>query len=797
MPLEGNDPDNLFIDENLSEEKIAELELKIKTLKLKKDLQAGFIKIAPKEKWKTVSFITLIIILCVLPPLFIVLDRWLHVNQFVDFSKDSWCKVEFFCSSLFPPYFGWVFFLSGLTVILMILFAPKFYGKIEPIIESVKDDNHLNSIRESQLALRKPLIIISLIGLVAEIVSCILLKRIPGMELLLVILLVFAAIVIGEKEIGLIKFTTQIQGFLKKAPLYGTMIFSQLALIMALKEITSFTSQKNYLYFLPLIFAIVTLIWQRKKINKMFWLFTLAVVLFSFKMSSWNYSFVGDEYSFYFYPNQVIAHQTFPQIAASFFNIKGVYDVHPYFSSLFAYVNMLFFGDDYFGWHLSNILLMAFTIPMFYEFFKSFLHERVALLAVIPLAFSHYLVNFSKIGYNNLQALFAMCLILWVANKASKQRSFSMYFLLGISLGACFYTFPLGIFTIPLVGLFLLMFDPPRSKAVWARYSLAILGLLIILIPIFFQPTYWSGMAGNTIFFEKHLGISIFSSVFEVIKHITSNLLYTSFAYLLIPTENHFIVSSLIDPLLGVFLPLGFLLSIINFRKNKVLAFLALSYVFEILIMSISNPYDSPPLTRMFLFIPFYFVFAALGLDWITRVIAGITYQPGKLFTGIVTCVLILSGLVNMIQSTLILAKRTDLYPIQSVILRLFQHDATAYPKETKTYLFLTEKDFGFYFFETFVDVFHTPESKAQIQQLIVDSPNISDNWLERMKEEDVAIIVSRSMQSSLFDSLQPLLQQTGKVKCEVTTTDGKFHYYQLWYPQKYPDMCDEALSLQ
>jgi len=797
MSPDSNDTDGQFVNEDNNEKVIAELEMKIKTLKLKKDLQAGFIQFDKKEKWKTIFFILPLVILSFLPPLFVMLDRWFEVDKFAHYSRDAWCKIEFLCSSLLPPYFGWIFFILGIIAFTMIMFAPKIYGKIESFFHSPENDDQSSFILKGQLGFRKPLIIIAVIGFVAEIVTCILLKRIPGMELLLVALTLLAAIVTGETEISLRTLSTHFNTFIKKAPLYGTMVFSQVALIISLKEITSFNSQKNYLYFLPMVFAIAALIWQRKKINKLFWIFTLAIVLFSFKMSSWKFSFIGDEYSFYFLPNQLISHQTFPQIMEHFFNVKGVYDTNPYFSSLIQYVSMLFFGNDYFGWHISNYLLLAFTIPMLYDFFKSFLNERVAFLAVIPLAFSHYLINFSKIGYNNLQALFALCLILWVAAKAVQQRKHSTYFLLGLSLGVCFYTFPLGIFSIPLVGIFLLIFDLPRSKAAWLRYLLTLLGLLIILTPIFFQPDFWQNMAGRTIFFENNQSVFAFSNFLEIANRITHNILYAFLVYLYIPNESHFIVSSVVDPFLTVFLPLGFLLSIINFRKNRFLAFLVMSFVTEILILSISNPYDFPSMTRIFLLIPFFYVFAVLGLDWLVRVIAGITDQPGKIYNWTLTFVMITACILNFIQATLILHNRTERYPIQSVILRLFQQDAIANPQDTKTYLFLTDKDFGFYFFETFVDVYNVPESKAQLQHLIVESPQISETWIQRMKEqEDLIIIVPYSLETSLFTSIQPILQETGKSVCEIAEDSADIHYYQMWYSQKYPYMCEEAQSV-
>ncbi len=796
MPPDNDVPHTLSTDENVNEELIAELEQKIQDLRRRKNLQAGFIQIESKEKWKYGIFVIPLLVLGLLPPLFVVLDRWFNVNQWVYYPKENWCKIEFFCSSRLPSYFGLIFFILGLITLLMIAFAPKNIREIDSIFHFPDKTYVSNSFHKRQYIYRNILVIVGSVGLAAEIFFSIFLKRIPGTELFLIIFLILAIIVLSEKEISLVVLTTYVKNWLQKLPVNGTIIFSLIAIIIFMKETTSLNPQKNYLMFLPLIIAMVALVWQRKNIHKIFWLVLLTVAVYSLGSSSWKFAYVGDEYSFYFYPTQFISKQTFSEINQYFFNVKGVYEVHPYFSSLITYVSMLFSGKDYFGWHIINFLFISLSIPMFYDLFKTYLHERVAYIAVIPLIFSHYLVNFSKVGYNNLQSLFVIGLIFWAANKAVQKRTFTSYFLLGLSLGACFYTFALGIYFVPLVGLFLLMFDPLRSKAVWGRYLLALLGFAMIMIPIFFQPVYWQNMAGNTTFFKDNHSFATSAEANESLKLILHNLLYTPLAYLYSPCESHFVVSSLVDPIMAVFVPLGFLLSIINVRSHRFFTFLTISVLIEIIVMSITNPYDAPPMTRMFVFIPFYVVYIALGLDWVVRILAGFSYQPGRYYYWMITCVIIAAGILNIVQSKLILDKRTERYPVQSIILRLFQHDALASPDEDKSYLFLTDNNFAFYFFETFVDVYGVPDSKAQLENLILESTEIPESWLQQMKEnEDLIIIVPYSVKPELFTAWQPLLSQSGKSVCEVKDKLGSYSYYQFWYSPKHPNLCIEAQS--
>ena len=124
---------------------------------------------------------------------------------------------------------------------------------------------------------------------------------------------------------------------------------------------------------------------------------------------------VGDEYIFFTDAKAIITPLRLSEVAAHLFDGTWTYGAHPYVSSLIQALSMLLLGRDNFGWRFSNIYLSAVSIGLFYLFFKGFFSRRVAILAALLLAASHYLMNFSKIGYNNLQALFIMSLVLWLS----------------------------------------------------------------------------------------------------------------------------------------------------------------------------------------------------------------------------------------------------------------------------------------------------------------------------------------------------------------------------------------------
>jgi hypothetical protein len=317
-----------------------------------------------------------------------------------------------------------------------------------------------------------------------------------------------------------------------------------------------------------------------------------------------------------------------------------------------------------------------------------------------------------------------------------------------------------------------------------------------MMVPIFFQPNFWANMSGRTVFFTNHSNLVSVNDRANLIFHITSNLLYIPFVYLFIPGEANFIVSSLVDPLLAVFLPLGFLLALLSLRRNRFVLFLTVSFLFELFIISFTNPYDAPPLTRMFLFVPFYFVFVAFGLEWLAKIISSITKRPGKVYWLIISCVFVVGGCLNMIQSNLIYQQRVENFPVEPTVLRMFQHDAIDNPAESKVYLFMMDKDTSLFWYQTLQDVYGVPESKAQLLRLVVDSPQLPADWLNRIKdEENLVVILPQSLPESLRVALQPILVQTGKLGCDVTDLPGKSFRFQVWYSPKYQNLCAEALS--
>jgi hypothetical protein len=782
---------SVSFDEADLKEKIHELEAQLSQIQAKREAQQGYMYFLGGQKWKALLFILPLMFFSFLPSLLVVQDRWLQVEKMMNYSRATLCKVEFLCKTAMPGYFPWIVMCVAFVFILTLVFAHTYQGKIKPVFS--REDSLLVTIPREQSGFRLRLMILALLAMAVEIGISFFFNRVPGAELLLVVVIYWAALWLGEKKFAPPSLPAWLVLFKQKAPRVATIIFSQTVLLLFLREATAPGHRIGWSYILLLLIAVLAVIWQFKNLGKIYWVFTLGLLLFTFQMNSWKFSKIGDEYSFFSFPVSVIAHQSPLQIVDMFLNQQAVYGKFAYFSSFVQYLFMVFLGYDHFGWHISNIYLVLLSIPLLYNFFKTFVNEKVAFYTVVLVALSSYLISFSKIGYNNLQSFFFAALVLWVAGKAVKVRSLGVYFLLGITMGGLFYTFPAALYLLPVPWLLLVLYDPPRSRVALLRYGHALLGLVIMMTPLFFQPYYWGNMADGTVYNQPEQAKSLEYLSF----HFGSNILYSLFNYLYIPREAHYVVASLVDPLTAGLLVPGLALVVVNLKRNRFMFFLAGAYFFLLLSIGSTHYFDFPPTSRMFLVLPWYFVLAAFGLDWLVRLVSGTLSRPGRSYRNIVIGVLVGVACLSLIQTTRIFDLRYKVQHFEPVVLHLLQKDArhvADYPLEFKNYLFLTDQYYGLEWLYTIQDVYKVPESKAQFLRLIVDPAQIPDAWLKRIKEEEnLIVIVPSFLPEEIRGSLSQILEQQEKIPCDLRYYPGGDVQLQMWVSPRYQNLCVEV----
>ncbi|NTU74969.1 MAG: glycosyltransferase family 39 protein, partial [Anaerolineaceae bacterium] len=350
------------------------------------------------------------------PPIMVVLERWFNDPSIHDSMRNAWCRTDWLCDLYLPSYFllAIPFFLG--VILIFFAFAPAY-----PQIFSNSQTNDPSAPMplkpgKRQIIVSDLLRVLALLGAGVLLYFGLTKERLPGAELLVVIALYILGQYLGFYPIN------NWRSVWRRMPVWLLpVILTVIALVLFLQ---SAYSQPDTLWLCAaLLFLALIYLWKyRSQFSPVVWVMMLAMVLYSWQMDSWRFSVIGDDYSFFGYARDILNQQPLADNLKNLFLGQAVYNAHPYFSSLIQAFFMKILGITSFGWRFSSIFLAALSLVFFYQFFKRFLNTRIALVTVILLAASQYLMGFSKIGYNNLQALLVMSLVLWRAGVAVQTR---------------------------------------------------------------------------------------------------------------------------------------------------------------------------------------------------------------------------------------------------------------------------------------------------------------------------------------------------------------------------------------
>ena len=592
----------------------------------------------------------------------------------------------------------------------------------------------------------------------------------------------------------------------RPSPLAVLMVGTHLSLVLL---IYSLQMHRPYAWAAGLLLALLLAGSLRylRRIPLIYWVILLAVLLFSVKLSSWEYSVIGDEYQFYISADQLATQNNLARIGDTLFSGNGVYGSHPVFSSLVQAAFMKVFGNNNFGWRFSNPYLSALALGFFYLFFRRFTSARMALAAVLFLATSHYLMVFSKLGYNNLQALFSLSLVLACASWAVQARQPHAYALLGLSLGLCFYVYPAALYSLPVAGLLLLFYDPPRSLEAWRRWGWAGLSLLLLLLPLFLQPDYWLAKVPGTLFFNP----AITQSTGSVLGHLASNLVYSLFSFLYITQQALFVITSYVDLLTAglVLVGLAYLLllcwQVSTPGQRRFAGFWLLSFLLMAFMAGATHAAPYPPVTRMFLLLPWFAGLAAAGLEWlIERVAALRSAEPpagsargGRFGIGGLQIALALFFAavlaLNLVQAYRLTIQRSgNMHSSEVMFVRLLQEldQNASVDGEPYTFLFLVSDDWDVPSFNLLLRIYDIPAGRIQIQHLRLSDPATLAAAVSQAQPRGViALAAPTHLEAALLSGLSKPMQQEGKVACQITSNNGETRFL-LWVAPALEWMC-------
>ncbi len=707
----------------------------------------------------------LILILASAPSVWVFINRWLDTSfaYRLEYRVFGWCSWQLFCQSTLPVIIILGFAFCGISLAVLFFLIRKH--PVGPwIADRVDVPDHHDSIPagKRRSGLSTILLWISVIGFIFTAVDSILFGRIPGWNLIAVTVIFIGGCFIkdGRIPIGRVPANTGM-------PLL--LIANHLLLVSALY---SYYEQSKLTFFLAAVFLVSLglLIYYRRRFSPVYFIFLLAVILYSANLNAWWTTLIGDEYSQYSLSIKLAGERSLAWFGDNLFSAKGNFGTTPMLATYIQALFMKVFGTDGFGWRFSNAYLGAAGVVLFYTFLRKFILDRIALISALFLAASSYIISFGKIGYTNLQALFAGLLVLAVAAWALRSRAFISFYLLGVSLAFCFYLFPAALYVVPVPFLLLLLYFPPNTKEAVKRWGIMLAGMGMLVFPLFLQPDYWNGKIPGTVLATPN----IVGSLWSLCGHIIANGFYAFFSFIHLQKESHFAAIAYADPISGILILIGFFHLLWQIPKSRFILFWMSSFLFLLLAVGVSHGYNYPPTTRMFLLLPWWMVFAAAGLEFLVVNISTLLHLHPKIASGLKLIVLLLVIGGNVIQaeymSYLLYAGHPNLH---SIFIRQAQEAEKISPGTPKTFLFLADTSWMDEDFMLLVDVYPFILGNSSIIQAYIDGPEMTSLSSISLADPNTIIFVLPFSHPEWGKSVDDSLVNLGKELCRIQWPEG------------------------
>jgi 4-amino-4-deoxy-L-arabinose transferase-like glycosyltransferase len=715
--------------------------------------------------------------LSTVPSILVIQDRWLgQVSNTINIDSNWWDSLV----SLPLIYPGYFVFIFGLIIFLWLM---VFAWEQSPPLSLSTNRSQTTSLMPKNIEVdeilkkRSSIFILAALGM-ATISAGIAVqtKRIPGWELILTIgIYTYGSILMDHRREITKYFLNHIVLVLDACLLASTFCGVIYVLSGEARHVLIF-------YFIFLLTSLHLYI-SKRSLPLIFWISIASLFALTWKINGWEYTVIGDEYAFY-NANLHLDGSTFWTLVNSTFRGGLVYGAHPYLSSYIQAVFMEIFGRQNFGWRFSNPFLVYASLFLFYYFFEYFTSKRTALIIVILLGFSHYLMSFAKIGYNNLQAFFALSLVLAILTYSLKSTKPTAFAFLGLAMGFCFYVYPAALYVMPLPFFGLLIFLPPTNQDSIKRWGWMILSCLLVIYPLFFQPKYWQEKIPGTFLFTQ-----MDSSAAKILKNILSNTVYSLFSYLYIPEESHFVSTGYLDPLSSIFVIFGsavVIRMIIQRRKDAI--FLFLCFASFLILVGATHGRDFPSATRMFLLLPWFALFAAYGMEWTFEKLKLLFKMEPKTLLTILLGGIILLNLYN--TYVVDIYRSAQYHNAQSLFIRTVNLINDAKNISPKSYYFIAEGEWNIEAINLLQRAYRITDSPSQIMNLPVEKSLIPANSEAIIRSQDTIVIIWAYLDRNTIKAVDTQLNQWGKSMCEIKNEQGVTGF-QLWHSGDLSWLCE------
>jgi len=732
---------------------------------------------------KRFALIAGFLLFSILPVWLVVVDRWFYTPLSSSLLYRVMQSIPLLKDMSYPPYFILIFICLAFLGLFILLYKEEREGFLKECVNAGQEINSSN-VKSTRKWIGLFLVILAVLFVLIGVIKSDS-EQIKGWFFIISICLNIIGLLLLDPPFSAKKI---FQILISQRLIWLSFIIFHLALVFLL---ASYFSNIRLLLIAVLVFFVSSANLARywRRIPPILWVMTLALLLFTMGINHWAYSVVGDEGDFFTYARSLAEQKNYYYIGSHLFDGQAVYGSHPFFSSALQAFFLKIFGSTYFGWRFSNCYFCFLSVGFFYLFYRKFVVRRIALLGAFFLATSHYIISFGKIGYNNLQAFFVMSIVLACSIWAVEAKNYSVYAVLGLCLGLCFYVYPAALFAVPIVILFLLFFDWPSPRII-GKWGVMLGSLGILVIPLFLQSGYWQAKVPGT--FLANPAFLINSP--NLFYHFFTNVSYSLFSYLFIPHETHFVVVSYVDPLTAILCSIGMVFTLKLFGKSRFIVFFVIAYLAMIFMVGASHDRRYPSSTRMFLLLPWFAMFAAIGIEWLKRVSWKLGCSP-SIRRGGFTIFLVGVVFLNIVQAFPVSIRRSvGMESLEMLFFRLVQRSLEKQDdlNTPMTYLFITPENWGIDGFRSSQSVSDSPYFRIRLERLVINQQFLTEEAKTQIGDKNSLVIVYPRMDSSIINYLTGVIIETGKKPCSITALDGNTRFV-LWYSPQVEWICNLA----
>lgn len=427
-----------------------------------------------------------------------------------------------------------------------------------------------------------------------------------------------------------------------------------------------------------ILFGIVIAAWDRQywyrlspNLVRKDWIWLLSIMFIGIIIGVYHLQglpdqLVGDEGNFWTTARDIATGEFSPSIFAN-----GVY-TFPVMSSILQAWVMKLFGVNLWGWRFSSVLFGLATVFPLYFFAREAFNRTIAIIACLVLITNPYFIAFSRLGYNNIQALFfTMLSASWLYSGLSRKSNLCLY-LAGVASGLGFYTYFAARFSIFLALLFILI------TCILRKYNFSnciqmigtvLLGFVLTVLPLLVyvyisDPVGMSYKALESIFFNTYNGLQFYSEkeLFAVAPpfFISDNeLFYNPKIYFILIARGvlrtllafqkpgiiseHYIASPLTGTIGATFYVIGLILTFKTIRQPRSLL-LVLFFLANVMGLSALNTFP-PRQTHMVTIVPVLALLTGLGVYTLLNIISvSFHVSSNKLKIFLLICIVTLIG---------------------------------------------------------------------------------------------------------------------------------------------------------